>query len=188
MKIQTMADIDSFISPELQQSNGLSEHNLAMFLAQCDHETQGFTQLVENLNYTTDARLIAIFPNYFNKYNVANYVGDPQAIANKVYANRMGNGIDDSGDGWRFRGAGYLMITGRENYTAFSKHWGYNGILTADIVCKNKLWCLHTALFMWKLLSLANCDITTCTRRLNGGLHGLTERTDRLNYYLGIVD
>jgi putative chitinase len=87
------------------------------FLAHTAHESEGFTKLRENTNYTKAERLIEIFPKYFNQKNVKAYVGNPEAIANRVYANRMGNGSEDSGDGYRYRGIGLMQHTGKDQFT-----------------------------------------------------------------------
>ncbi len=188
--MKTIQDINNFISPELQQQYNLSGDNLAMFLAQCDHESQGFTQLVENFNYTSAERLTAVFPKYFNTHNVNDYVGKPEAIANRVYANKMGNSHEDSGEGFMYRGSGYLMLTGAGNYYDFylSLHTDYLfKHFNADFIANNKILCLQSALWIWKNLKLADCDIVTCTKKLNGGLNGLDARSRLFDYYKGIV-
>ena len=93
----------------------------AMFLAQCSHESGGFKAKVENLNYSADA-LNRVFPKYFKNAGVdANlYARKPEKIASRVYANRMGNGPEESGEGFKFRGRGYIQLTGKENYTKFA--------------------------------------------------------------------
>ena len=100
---------------------------VAAFIAQCSHESGGFTALKENLNYKA-ATLRKIFPKYFPDDNIANqYANRPdkqQAIANRVYANRMGNGPEESGDGWRFCGRGLIQLTGKQNYTWFAASLG----------------------------------------------------------------
>jgi putative chitinase len=114
-KILIGKEINELIPQALQEKYKLTLPGLAMFLAQCDHESQGFSQLEENLNYSAN-RLLAIFPKYFTENTVSNYANNPERIGNYVYANRMGNGSLDSGDGYRYRGRGYLQLTGKDNY------------------------------------------------------------------------
>ena len=103
---------------------------LAQFLAQCGHESAGFTTMLENLNYSEQG-LLKIFPRHFNVATAKEYARKPERIANKVYANRMSNGPESSGDGWKFRGRGPLQCTGRANYTAFSK-WYFGDTRLVD--------------------------------------------------------
>ena len=94
---------------------------LSHFLSQCAHESGNFKLVRENLNYSADG-LRKIFPKYFPTIEVANkYARQPEKIANRVYANRMGNGDEASGDGWKYKGAGFVQLTGKDNYTAFGK-------------------------------------------------------------------
>ena len=93
---------------------------LAHFLAQAGHESGGFKLVTENLNYGAKG-LLGIFPKYFNTETAALYERKPEKIANIVYASRMGNGDKSTGDGWKFKGRGYIQLTGRSNYTEFSK-------------------------------------------------------------------
>lgn len=98
-------------------------NRIAGFLAQCGHESLGFTILRENLNYSAQG-LLKIFPKYFNKAQADLFQRQPEKIANRVYANRMGNGSDLTGDGWKFRGTGPLQLTGKNNFTAFGNSIG----------------------------------------------------------------
>ena len=91
---------------------------LAHFLAQCHHESGSFRLVTENLNYSEKA-LLKTFPKYFKDRDPKAYSKAPQTLANYVYANRLGNGSEASGDGWRFRGRGYIQLTGKSNYKAF---------------------------------------------------------------------
>lgn len=184
--MKTIQDINNFISPLMQKQYNLLGDNLAMFLAQCHHESQGFNVLIENLNYKSIDRLVAIFPKYFNIDNAHKYIDNPVAIANVVYGGRMGN--NNSADGYMFRGAGYLMLTGRDNYTAFSNSLNlYGTLLGAESIAENHELSLLSALWIWHTLKLADCDIETCTKRLNGGLNGINDRIKLFNYYKGII-
>jgi len=106
---------------------------VAHFLAQCGHESGGFKATQENLNYSAKG-LLGIFPKYFDAGTAAAYERKPEKIANVVYANRMGNGDKTSGDGWKFHGRGYIQLTGKENYTAFTKSIGEDCIANPDLV------------------------------------------------------
>ncbi len=127
---------------------------LAHFLAQCALESTGFTATVENLNYRA-ARLMQVFPKYFRGVDPAAYANNPAKIANRVYANRMGNGDEASGDGFKFRGRGYIQLTGKNNYTSFSTFVGEDCVANPDLVAtkyplasaafyfnSNKIWAI----------------------------------------------
>ena len=143
------------------------------FLAQVCHES-GFVPRAENLNYSTTARLMAVWPSRFPDAAMAsNYIHNPEKLANRVYANRMGNGIEASGDGWRYRGRGWIQLTGRANYEAFGVASDPDALLTPEGAAKS------AALF-WRqkgLNGLADADdIVTITKRINGGTVGLSDR------------
>jgi putative chitinase len=166
---------------------------LAHFLATCDHESGGFKTLTENLNYSAD-RLLVIFPKYFKNINEANAYGrNPQKIANKVYGNRMLNGNEASGDGFKFRGRGAIMITGKANYAAFDKFVD-DDILNNPDLLQNKYPILSAAWF-WdsvKLNSVADkgdsVEVTTAVRKkVNGGVIGLADCISKFNKYYNIL-
>lgn len=154
-----------------------------MFLAQCGHETGGFTIFEENLNYSAE-RLIVVFKKYFPTIEAAQqYARQPQKIANKVYANRNGNGPEESGDGWRFRGRGCIQLTGKYNYIKFAKSmWKDWEIIVnnPERVSVDKITCLLTALWFWSTNQLNKLsdvgDITGVTKIINGGLNGIDHR------------
>lgn len=158
-------------------------NRIAMFLAQCGHETGGFAVFQENLNYSVDG-LMKVFKKYFPTRDVAEqYARQPERIANRVYANRMGNGPEDSGDGWKYRGRGCIQLTGKENYTLFAKAvWADYQVIIDNprLVIENTAMCLLTGLWYWKSRKLNqlcdNDDIVGVTRRINGGTNGLEER------------
>jgi len=106
---------------------------LAHFLAQCGHESGGFKAINENLNYGAKG-LLGVFPKYFNAASAAQYERKPEMIASKVYANRMGNGDEASKEGWKFRGRGYIQLTGKSNYTNFTKFIGEDCVANPDLV------------------------------------------------------
>jgi putative chitinase len=167
---------------------------VAAFLAQCGHESAGFTTLTENLNYGA-AGLKGIFGKYFKDDATAKaYERQPQKIANKVYANRMGNGDEASGEGWKYRGRGPIQLTGKENYTKFA-HDMFEDPETVldnpDVVALDKETALTSAVWFWnknKLNDLADKgDILTMTKRINGGTIGLEDRKKHYHHALEIL-
>jgi putative chitinase len=158
---------------------------MAHFIAQLAHESGQFKYLEENMNYSAD-RLMAVFPKYFpTKALAEQYARKPEKIASRVYANRMGNGNEASKDGWKYRGRGYIMITGRTNYSAYEQSGFCNGKLTAhpEWLC-NSPGRMKSAMWFWMKSgcnTLAdNDDIRTITQRINGGMNGFADR----QYYL----
>lgn len=130
---------------------------LCHFIAQCAHESGGFRITHESGNYSAK-RLLEIFPKYFNRDNVNRYVGRPEAILSRAYANRLGNGNESSGDGWRFRGRGYLQETGRDNYRLRSEAAGVDLVVNPDLAAEPNT-SLKIALDRWsksKLNSFAD--------------------------------
>jgi putative chitinase len=155
---------------------------LAHFLAQAAHESGGFTATTENLNYRAKG-LCGIFRKYFPSVTVAlQYERKPEKIANKVYANRMGNGNEASGDGWKHRGRGYIQLTGKDNYKAFDATVPEDIMANPDLVATK--YALASAAFFFKKNGLwAICDrgaddatVTSVTKRVNGGTIGLEDR------------
>ena len=168
-------------------------NRMAAFLAQCSHESGGFTALKENLNYKP-ATLRKIFGKYFPTDELANeYCNRPnkqEAIANRVYANRMGNGPESSGDGYKFRGRGPIQLTGKDNYTAFAKDVKRPDVLTnPDIVAtelafESALWFFNkNGLFAIADKGVSDAVIGQITRRVNGGTHGLDDRIKKTKQY-----
>lgn len=151
----------------------------AGFLAQCGHESAGFTVLKENLNYSAEG-LTKTFKKYFPTLESATpYARNPEKIANKVYANRMSNGDEASGDGYKFRGRGAIQLTGRDNYSQFAKAVGMTlDEAVADLETLDG--AIESACWFWKKNGLnAICDkddILTMTKRINGGTIGLEDR------------
>jgi putative chitinase len=164
----------------------------AHFFAQTAHETGGFKAFSENLNYSADG-LNKIFPKYFKNAgrDAALFARNPEKIANIVYASRMGNGDEASGDGWKFRGRGALQLTGKANYEAFAKYLGNDEVLTNPDSVATK-YAFESAMFFFERNKLwAICDkgindaaILELTKRINGGTHGLEDRkTKTYKYY-----
>ena len=163
----------------------------AHFFGQTEHETGGFKLFVENLNYSADG-LKSIFGKYFPGNMADLYARQPEKIANRVYANRMGNGDEKSGDGFKFRGRGALQTTGKDNYTAFAQHIQKPEIITTpDLVAT--LYAFESAIFFFdknKLWSI--CDkgvnddtILALTLKINGGKNGLDDRIVKTKKYYG---
>jgi putative chitinase len=155
---------------------------LAHFLAQCGHESGGFRATQENLNYSAKG-LCGIFRKYFPSVTVAmQYERKPEKIANRVYASRMGNGNEASGEGWKYRGRGYIQLTGKENYKAFDATVPEDITANPDLVATK--YALASAAFFFKKNNLWSiCDrgsddatVTSVTKRVNGGTIGLLDR------------
>jgi putative chitinase len=165
----------------------------AHFFAQTSHETGGFKAFSENLNYSAQG-LQGIFGKYFPGTLEESYARQPEKIANRVYADRMGNGNEASGDGWKFRGRGALQLTGKANYEAFAKYLGNNEVLENPDLVATKF-AFESAMFFFernKLWSI--CDkgindaaILELTKRINGGTHGLEDRKAKTYKYYQFV-
>ncbi len=166
---------------------------LAHFLAQCGHESGGFRATQENLNYSAKG-LNGIFKKYFpTEASAAAYARNPQKIANKVYGGRMGNGLEASGDGYKFRGRGYIQLTGKDNYTAFGKAIGEDICANPDKVASTYA-LLSAAWFFSKngLHKMADggatdAVVTSITKRVNGGTIGLADRIKHFKEYYHLL-
>mgnify|MGYP000040888662 CR=1 FL=1 len=172
---------------------------LAHFLAQCGHESGGFRLTKENLNYSAKG-LMGIFKKYFTKADktpdtakAALYERKPEKIANLVYANRMGNGPEASGEGAKFCGRGYIQLTGKDNYTAFDKFVDDDILGNPDLVA-TKYPLMSAAWFFNKNGLWAICDkgadqgtVTAVTKRVNGGTIGLPDRIKHFNEYYNLL-
>ena len=164
------------------------------FFAQTAHETGGFRLFEESLNYSAD-RLLAIFPKYFRSNAIAlAYARKPEKIANRVYANRMGNGDEASGDGWKYRGRGAIQLTGKSNYEAFSKHIKNDEIVNNPNIVAEQF-SFESALFffernnLWRIADrgLDDKTITQLSIRINGGYNGLSDRIKLTNKYKAYI-
>ena len=173
----------------------LTPERAAHFFAQTAHESGGFKAFSENLNYSADG-LNKIFPKYFKRAgrDANAYHRNPEKIANVVYSNRMGNGDEASGDGWKFRGRGALQLTGKDNYAAFAKYLNKPEILdNPDLVATE--YSFESAMFFFdnnKLWSICDRGVTdevilALTKRINGGTHGLADRTEKTKKYYKYV-
>ena len=163
---------------------------LAHFLAQCGHESGGFRVTSENLNYSAQG-LKNIFPKYFKTVLAENYARNPQKIANLVYGNRMGNGPEGSGDGYKYRGRGYIQLTGKDNYTAFGKAIGEDIASNPDLV-QSKYPLLSAAWFFYrnclkKCVDASDATVTSVTKCVNGGTIGLPDRLKHFKEYYNLL-
>ena len=170
----------------------VTKEQQAQFLAQCGHESGSFNTLVENLNYSPSG-LLKTFGKYFKTQAEADaFARKPEAIANRVYANRMGNGDERSGDGWRFRGRGILMNTGKNNYLALGSRFDpkHKTILVEqpDMLLTPE-YALFAAVLFWndnKLLALGS-DVDRVTKIVNNGTNGIEERRAFYNAAIKIL-
>jgi putative chitinase len=163
---------------------------VAAFIAQCSHESGGFKFLSENLNYRAES-LMRVWPKYFKDLATAQrYAHNPERIANRAYANRMGNGDEASGDGWRFCGRGLIQLTGKDNYQAFA-----DSIETELEDIPHYLatfeGAVQSACWFWETNNLNKWadagDITTLTKKINGGTLGLDERMKHYAHALHVL-
>jgi putative chitinase len=165
----------------------------AHFFAQTSHETGGFKAFSENLNYSAQG-LQGIFGKYFPGNLEESYARNPEKIANRVYADRMGNGNEASGDGWKYRGRGALQLTGKANYEAFAKYLGHNEVMENPDLVATK-YAFESAMFFFERNKLwVICDqgindaaILALTKRINGGTHGLEDRNTKTKKYYEYV-
>jgi len=167
---------------------------LAHFLAQCGHESAGFKAVVENLNYGAKG-LQSIFKKYFpTEAKALEYERKPEKIANLVYANRMSNGDEKSGDGFKFRGRGYIQLTGRANYTAFNRFVDNDDVVTNPDLVATKYPLLSAGWFFNSNgihriadAGASRATVEAVTRRVNGGLIGIEDRVSHFNKYYDLL-
>lgn len=165
---------------------------LAHFLAQCGHESGGFKFTSENLNYSADG-LKKVFGKYFPGDLANSYARQPQKIASRVYADRMGNGNEASGDGWKYRGRGYIQLTGKANYTAFHGSVPEDILEQPDLVATK--YPLLSAAWFWNSRSLnaladqgaGNDAVQAITKKVNGGVLGLDDRIKHFKAYYALL-
>jgi putative chitinase len=154
---------------------------IAHFMAQIEHESN-LKPISENFNYSASG-LIRVFRKYFTDLEAINYANQPQRIANRVYSNRMGNGNEKSGEGWKYRGRGFIQITGKENYFRLAKDTDLDCLKNPDLLLEEAN-AIISALWFWNLKGLNKLadkdDILDITKRINGGVNGLTHRKELL--------
>jgi putative chitinase len=193
---QVLAEIPSVI----EKFSIDSPLRLAHFLSQCAHESGNFKFVKENLNYSADG-LLNIFGKYFKKADgktpdkeLANkYARQPEKIANRVYANRMGNGDEASGDGFKFRGRGFVQTTGKDNYSQFDKVVEDDILANPDLIA-TKYPLMSAAFFfeknnLWKICDggADKEDVIALTKRINGGTHGLEDRLAKFSLFNSLL-
>jgi putative chitinase len=173
--------------------NITNSHRLAHFLAQCAHESGNFKFLTENLNYSADG-LQKIFGKYFSTRALAEqYARKPDKIGSRVYANRMGNGDEASGEGYKFRGRGYIQLTGKNNYKEFSDFIKEDCVANPDLVATK--YPLTSAAFffnrndLWRICDKGDSPevVKAVTVRVNGGTHGLADRQQKFETYKALI-
>lgn len=163
----------------------------AHFFAQARHECGNFEfkPISENLNYS-ESGLRKIFPKYFKENEFKEFARHPEKIANRVYANRLGNGNEASGEGWTYRGRGIFQLTGKDNYNKYGKLIGLDLVNNPDLLLQEAN-SLLVALEYWKNINgnyyADKDDILSITKKINGGTNGLEDRKKWLKYYKGIL-
>lgn len=165
-------------------------HRVAAFIAQCAHESGGFKFLKENLNYKAPS-LRRVFGKYFPDDAIAaRYANKPQMIANRVYASRMGNGPEESGDGWKYCGRGLIQLTGKNNYTFFAASLDMD-VEDVPEYLETFEGAVQSACFFWEQNNLNQWadkgDILTLTKKINGGTIGLDDRIKHYNHALHVL-
>lgn len=185
MPAATDANVELFTVPlvNAMARYQISESNrrMAAFLAQVAHESACLKYTSENLNYSATG-LLKVFGKYFSPDQAQQYARNPEMIANRVYANRMGNGPEESGDGWKYRGRGLIQLTGRDNYELLSHALGVDFIKDPDLLEKPAAAALSAGWY-WHtngLNTIADIDgFERITRKINGGLNGLADRKEQ---------
>jgi putative chitinase len=170
-----------------------SVNRVAAFVSQCSHESGGFNALQENLNYRADV-LTRLWPTRFPADVAAAYVAKPnkqEAIANRAYCDRMGNGNEASGDGWKYRGRGLIQLTGKSNYQAFANSIGVTVEKASEYLATLE-GAAESAAWFWKKNNLNELadkgDTLAITKRINGGTNGLDDRVKKYNEALNILN
>ena len=186
-RASSIADLINSVCPKYAINTPI---RLQAFLAQIAHESGEFSIKTESMNYSTPERIVAIWPSRFNltgegKLNAHDYIHNAEKLGNEVYAGRMGNGTPETGDGFRYRGGGFLQITGKESYQHYADYIKKEVGETADLVRGTDEYALDSACWEYaidkKLNDEADAkDFITITKKINGGTIGLTER---LKYY-----
>lgn len=179
IKLHINPDLADALNETFARFNISTPRQQAAFIGQCGHECGNFTKFEEGLSYTAD-RLVKVWPKRFPTIESAMpYHRNPKALANKVYANRMGNRDESSGDGWRFRGSGALQLTGHANFYHAGQALGVDFVMNPDLVRTPK-YAILTAGWFW---STHNCnalaeagDWVSLTKKINGGTVGLEDR------------
>jgi putative chitinase len=188
--IETASKHSPFIRGAMKAFDITTANRIAMFIAQTGHETAGLKFFQENLNYSKDG-LLKTWPKRFTEETATLYQRKPEMIANLVYANRMGNKDEKSGDGWKYKGTGAIQLTGYDNYKALSGYFNIDFIANPNLLLEPVNSWLAAGWF-WnknKLNQPADKqDVETCTRIINGGQHGLEDRRARFLKALALLE
>jgi putative chitinase len=163
---------------------------VAAFLAQTAHESGGYRAIKENLNYKAES-LCKVWPRYFPNIEIARqYAQQPEKIANRAYGNRMGNGPEESGDGWKFAGKGLIQLTGKDNYTRYAQSLEIS-LEEASEHLTTFEGCVQSAAWFWEANNLNQWadagDMLTLTKRINGGTIGLDDRIKHYNHAIHVL-
>lgn len=180
---RSVVELASALNELLPKYEINTKDRICAFLAQCGHESAGFKILSENLNYSKDG-LLKTFSKYFNESTATAYARQPEKIASKVYANRMGNGDEASKDGFTYRGRGAIQLTGKNNYQAFATAIG-KSLPETVAYCGTLAGALESACWYWKTNGLNafadKKDVIGMTKKINGGLIGIVDRQELYN-------
>ena len=186
--------VDPF-NETFQRFGILTPAQQASWIGQCGHECGNFRIMEENLNYRAPT-LLKLFPKTpkrqwgFTPEEAAAYEKQPQKIANRIYSNRMGNRDEASGDGWRFRGSGFLQLTGHSNFYHAGQALGVDFVMQPELV-RTPMYAAQTAGWFWQTHKLNqyadNGDFVTMTKRINGGTIGLEDRIKHINHALHVL-
>lgn len=170
------------------KSKGFNKISCVMLLAQCHHESMGFTRLQENLNYTTKLQLIKIFDTRIIPDLLDKCLRNPQYLANTVYANRMGNGSILTNDGYKYRGRGLIQLTGKNNYTLYDKLIVGSNLLSQPDRASLPDVAVQIAVQYFVQNKLINTnDVKAVTQKINGGLNKLDERIRLYDFYFELI-
>jgi putative chitinase len=185
MRAMSGSEIQQFMRDQAQRINW-KPNEFQQFMAQVMHETQNFSAMAENLYYTTPQRIYKTFTSSFrrNPAEIKNYIKNPQALANRVYANRMGNGNEASGDGWRYRGRGLLHITGKQMYQRVGQGIGVDLVSNPDLIAIDPEVSFQAALWYWKNIVVPKVgrqfqDTKSVTKAINPAMAGLKSRKEK---------
>lgn len=188
LPLQVVGELDEVI-----KTYKISNPNrLAHFLAQCGHESNNFKAVIENLNYSEEG-LLKVFPKYFDKNTAKSYAKRQEMIANMVYGGRMGNGDKNSGDGWRYKGRGFIQLTGKTNYKAFGDYIGVNvcadpNLLAIKYPLSSAAWYFEKRK-IWQVCD-EGIDLETIkkvTKLVNGGYNGLEDRISKTSIFYKLI-
>jgi putative chitinase len=189
ISLQLAQSLYEGVSSAVNMADLSTPQRLAAFIAQCGHESDGFKYFEENLNYRAES-LVRVWPSHFNSNNASEYAHNPEKIANRAYCFRMGNGPEDSGDGWNYRGRGFLQLTGRSNYEQASSDLEIDFLSNPDAVATPEGACV-TAAWFWKKHNLNNYvdqdNFVGLTKAINGGTLGLENRQQRYEHALNVL-